>query len=206
MPSLYYIAVFVLLIFSAFFSAADMVYGIVDKTKLEKDVEKGNKTAKVALKLANNYELTISSILFGNNLVNILASSIIAIIGLMMDPTNGPTIAAFIFTIILIIVGEFLPKAFAKRFNYTLSKVFAYPVQIFTYIFFIITWPVSKFFKLFVKLFSKKAKEEDKIDGKVLDEMLDEIEESGALKESEAEIVRGAIDLFDIEAYEIMNY
>lgn len=206
MPSFsYYLIALILLVFSAFFSASDMVYGMVDKSRLERDVEKGNKAAKVALKLANDYEFTISSILFGNNLVNILASSIIAIIGLTIDPENGPTIAAFIFTIILIITGEFLPKAFAKRFNYSLSKVFAYPVKIFTFIFFIITWPVSKFFKVFKKLFTKKAHEEEKIDDKVLDEMLDEIEESGELKGSEAEIVRGAIDLFDIEAYEIMT-
>ena len=206
MPSFsYYLIALILLIFSAFFSACDMVYGMVDKSRLERDVEKGNKAAKVALKLANDYEFTISSILFGNNLVNILASSIIAIIGLTIDPNNGPTIAAFIFTIILIITGEFLPKAFAKRFNYSLSKIFAYPVRIFTFIFFIITWPVSKFFKLFKKLFTKKAHEEEQIDDKVLDEMLDEIEESGELKGNEAEIVRGAIDLFDIEAYEIMT-
>lgn len=202
---LYFVISFILLIFSAFFSAADMVYGLVDQNKLEKDIKKGNKAALRASKLAENYELTISTILFGNNLVNILASSIIAMIGLMVDPTNGPTIAAFIFTIILIIVGEFLPKAFAKRFNYTLAKVFAYPVSFFVILFFIVTWPVSKLFKLFVKLFSKKAKEEDEITDKVLDEMLDEIEHSGELTSKSADIIREAIDLFDIEAYEIMT-
>ena len=206
MPTpIYFVTVAILLLFSAFFSASDMVYGMVDKSRLERDIKKGDKSAKLALKLASNYELTISSILFGNNLVNIFASSIIALIGLSMDPTNGPTIAAFIFTIVLIITGEFLPKAFAKRFNYSLAKLFAYPVTLFIYIFFIITWPISKFFKLITKLFSKKAKEEEEINEQVLDEMLNEIEEVGELDKDEAEIVRGAIDLFDIEAYEIMT-
>lgn len=202
---IYYLLVVLLLLFSGFFSACDMIYGMVDKTKLERDVKKGSKSAKRALKLAEDYELSISSILFSNNLVNILASSIIAIIGISIDPNNGPFVAAMIFTVILIIFGEFLPKAIAKRFNYSLAKLCAYPITFFIYLFFIITWPVSKLFKLITKLFSKKSKKEDEIDEKVLDEMVDEIEEAGELDENEAEIVRGAIDLIDIEAYEIMT-
>ena len=202
---IYYFIVALLLLLSAFFSACDMVYGMVDKNRLETEASKGKKSAKRALKLAEDYELSISSILFCNNLVNILASSIIAIIGISVDPNNGPLVAAVIFTVIIIIVGEFLPKAIAKRFNYTLSKVFSYPITFFIYLFIFITWPVSKLFKLITKLFSKRSKEEDEIDEKVLDEMVDEIEEAGELNEEEAEIVRGAIDLIDIEAYEIMT-
>ncbi len=200
-----YVIVAILLVFSIFFSASDMVYGIVDIKKLERASKKGSKTAKKALKLAQNYELSISSILFGNNLVNILASSIVAIIGLSINPNNGPTIAAIIFTVIVIIIAEFLPKAIAKRFSYRLALIFAYPTQIFIYIFFIFTWPISKLFSLITKAFSNKAKEEEEIDDKVLDEMVDEIVEQGELEDDEAEIVKGAIDLLDIEAYEIMT-
>lgn len=201
----YYLIVAILLLFSAFFSAADMTYGIVDKDKLIRKVEKGSKQAKIALKLASNYEMSISSILFGNNLVNILASSIVTIIGISFNPETGPTIAAIIFTIIIIIFAEFLPKAIAKRFNYTLALWFSYPTQLFIYIFFVITWPIAKIIALITKLFSKKAKEEEKVDDKVLDEMVDEIVETGEIQNDEAEIIRGAIDLIDIEAYEIMT-
>lgn len=201
----YYLIVGILLLFSAFFSAADMTYGIVDKDRLERKAKKGSKQAKIALKLASNYEMSISSILFGNNLVNILASSIVTLIGIAIDPGNGPTIAAIIFTVIIIIFAEFLPKAIAKRFNYTLALWFAYPTQVFIYIFFIFTWPIAKIIALISKLFSKKAKEEDKVDDKVLDEMVDEIVETGEIQNDEAEIIRGAIDLIDIEAYEIMT-
>ena len=138
--TIYFIVVAILLLFSAFFSAADMVYGIVDKGRLEEDVKKGSKTAKLALKLASDYEMSISSILFGNNLVNILASSIVAIIGISYNVEQGATIAALIFTVIIIILGEFLPKAIAKRFNYSLAKAFAYPTQFFIYLFFIFTF------------------------------------------------------------------
>ena len=201
----YYLIVFILLIFSAFFSASDMVYGVVDKARLEEATKKGSKRAKVALYLARNYEFSISSILFGNNLVNILASSIITIIGISVNPETGPTIAAIIFTVILIIVGEFLPKAFAKKFNYSLALLFSYPVRFFTIVFFIFTWPVSKLFHLISSLFKKKVKEDHTVNEEVLDEMIDEIEEAGELEKDEAEIVRGAIDLLDIQAYEIMT-
>ena len=136
----YYLFVIILLFFSAFFSASDMVYGVVDKNRLSKESEKGSKRAKVALNLAENYELSISSILFGNNLVNILASSIVTLIGISQNEEYGAVIAALIFTIVIIITGEFLPKAIAKRFNYTLSLWFAYPVKGITYIFFIFTY------------------------------------------------------------------
>ena len=201
----YYLIVSILLVFSAFFSASDMIYGVVDKARLEADVNKGNKRAKVALYLRNNYELSISSILFGNNLVNILASSIVTLIGVSINGDNGATVAALIFTVIIIIVGEFLPKAIGKKFNYSLALAFAYPVRIFTYIFFIFTWPFSKLFKLIARIFKRNVKEDPDISEEVLDEMIDEIEEAGELEKDEAEIVRGAVDLLDIQAYEIMT-
>ena len=201
----YYLIVGILLLFSAFFSASDMVYGVVDKARLEDAVKKGNKRAKVALYLRNNYEFSISSILFGNNLVNILASSIVTLIGVSFNEESGPVVAALIFTVIIIIVGEFLPKAIAKKFNYSLSLAFAYPVRGFTYIFFIFTYPFSLLFRLISKLFKRKVKEDHRINEEVLDEMIDEIIETGELEEDEAEIVRGAIDLMDIQAFEIMT-
>ena len=198
----YYIVIVFLVVISAFFSASDMVYGTVDKLRLQKASEH-SKRAKQALKLANNYEFSISTILFGNNLVNILASSLVAIIAVSIDPNNGATIGAVIFTIIIIIFGEFMPKAFAKRFNYSLALNFAYPVTFFCYLFFIITFPVSKAFNFVASLFKKKQKAPLSED--VLDEMVDEIEENGEIEKVEAEIVRGAIDLFDIQAFEIMT-
>ncbi|MCR4879474.1 MAG: hemolysin family protein [Bacilli bacterium] len=201
----YYLIIVILLIFSGFFSAADMVYGMVDRNRLETASEKGDKRAKVALGLTKDFELSISSILFGNNLVNILASSIVTIIGISVNQETGPAIAAIIFTIIVIIVGEFLPKAIAKRFNYSLALYFAYPIKFFTYLFFIVTWPISRLFRLISNLFKKNVDEGESISEDVLDEMIDEIQETGELDKDEAEIVRGAIDLLDIQAYEIMT-
>ena len=200
----YWLILIILLFMSAFFSGADMAYGSVDRNRLVKKAE-NSRMGRVALKLADHYELSISSILFGNNLVNILASSIVTIVGTSINGDIGASIADIIFTVILIIFAEFLPKAIAKRFNYTLSLAFAYPVAFFCGLFFIFVWPISQLFHLIGKLFTKKAKEEDEINEDQLDEMIDEIEESGELEKDEAELVRGAVDLIDIEAYEIMT-
>ena len=203
----YWLIVAICSLFSMFFSAADMVYGMVDKDRLNREKGKKEKRAKIALNIANDYELSISAILLGNNIVNIFASSIVTIIGLSLSSNQevGTVVATIIFTVFIIVFCEFIPKAFAKRFNYSLSLTFAYPVIFFKYLFFILVWPIAKLFKLFGKLFAKKSKEEDEIDEDVLTEMVDAIEEEGILEENEAEILRSAIDLNDIEAFEIMT-
>ena len=203
----YWLIIVVLMLGSAFFSACDMVYAMVDQARLENAIEKGNKKAKIALGIAKDYEFTISSILFSNTLVNIAASSIITIFGLTLSSnvTLATTIITIVFTIVLIIFAEFLPKAFAKRFNYSLALSFAYPVLIVKYITAPIVWPISKFFSLFVRIFRKQSKKEDVITEDILDEMVDSIEEQGIVNEDEAEMLRGAIDLSDIQAFEIMT-
>ena len=207
----YLIVAFICAVGSAFCSAADLVYGVVDQDRLTHDAENGDKRAASALKIAQDYELSISSILFGNNIVNVIASSMMALISLSWLFYAGKDfgqalILEAIFTIFLIIFCEFLPKAIAKRFNYKLAKSFVIPVSILKYSPIIIfVWPISKLFKLIGKLFEKKSIEEDIIDEDVLTEMVDTMEEEDKLEEGEAEIVRSAIDLNDIQAFEIMT-
>ena len=205
----YWIVIGICGVCSAFFSAADLVYSLVDQNKLKRDIEKGNKRAKLALYLAEHYEFSIATILFSNNVVNVLASSLVAAIAVYLDTKNGTnyatTVATIIMTVVIIIFCEFLPKAFAKRFNYPFALRFAFIVRFCEFLFFIFVFPISKFFELIGKLFRNKAQEEEKIDEDVLNEMVDEIEESGEIDEDNAEIVRNAIDLNDIQAFEIMT-
>lgn len=200
----YWVIVIICAVFSAFFSCSDMVYGIVDKDKLEKE---NSKASLRALKIANDYETSISAILFGNNVVNILAESFVVLIGMALSGNGnlGETIATAIFTVFVIIFCEFFPKVIAKRFSYKLAKAFSIPVVILKYVLFVIVWPISNFFKLMNKLFKKKSIEEDQIDEDVLTEMVDTMEEEEVLEEGEAELVRSAISFNDIEAHEIMT-
>ena len=74
----YWVVIAICGVLSSFYSAADLVYGLVDQNKLEKDAEQGKRKAKLALELARKYEFSIATILFGNNVVNVLASSLVA--------------------------------------------------------------------------------------------------------------------------------
>ena len=108
----YWLIVAICSLFSMFFSAADMVYGMVDRDRLEREKGKKEKRAKLALKIANDYELSISAILLGNNIVNIFASSIVTLIGLALSGSNqelGTVITTIIFTTFIIIFCEFIP-------------------------------------------------------------------------------------------------
>lgn len=199
------IVIGVSLILAAFFSAAEMAYGAANIDKLENRAKKGKKSAKMALKLANDYEFTVSTVLFGNNLANVAASAFTVILGTTIGGAIGGTVATAILTVIIILFCEFMPKAITKRFATGFATAFAYPVKIFEIIFFIFVYPISKLFTLIGKPLQKKKKEEDTMDDEVLQKMIDESEDEGILEEGEAEIVRSAIDLNDTEAYEIMT-
>ena len=201
----YWLIVAICSILSAFFSSADMVYSVVNRDKLKQEADEGVKTAKIAYKLAEEYEFSIASILFGNNAVNIFASSIVTLIGLSWNSDWGTTVSTIIFTVFIIIFSEFLPKSFSKKFSSSLSKIYAYPLLVFKYLTFVIIWPISKFFQLVSKLFKKKSIEEDQIDEDVITEMVDELEENDKYDEEEAELVRSALDISDVEAHEIMT-
>ena len=171
----YIVIVVICAVFSAFFSATDLAYGMVDQDRLKKASEDGNKKATLALKIAQDYEWSISSILFGNNVVNIIASSFVTLLGIFLGIEAW---ISFAFGAFIIIFCEFLPKAIAKRHNYSMSLACAYPIQVFKYMF-IVVFPISKLFVLIGKLFKKKSIEEDQIDEEVLTEMVDTIEEKG---------------------------
>ncbi|MBQ6920302.1 MAG: HlyC/CorC family transporter [Bacilli bacterium] len=205
----YWLTIAILTFLSIFFSSADMVYSVVNQSKLKDASEKGNKKAKVALSIAKDYEFSIASILFGNNLVNILASSIITLIGVWWNTVQGiswgTTVSSVIFTVVIIIFAEFAPKSFSKKYSYSLALIYAYPVIFFKYITSPFVWPISKLFTLIGRLFKKKSKEEDQIDEDVLMNMVDELEETEEYDEQDAELVRSAIDINDVEAHEIMT-
>lgn len=198
------ISLILLAILSFFFSSADMVFAVVDKNKLNKNK---TKSAKQAYKLANNYENTVSTILFGNNLVNVLMSSLITVIGInYIEVEYGSVLLVAILTIFVIIFCEFVPKAISKRFSYRFAIIYAYPILFFKYLFFIFVWPIGALFKYTVgKIFYKRSKQEEVLDEEVLSEIVDSVEKTGEIEEDEANLVQNAINLNEIEAYEIMT-
>ena len=199
----------VLMVFSAFFAMCDMAFSSVNVLRLKKSAEEGNKSAKIAYKLATKYDDTISTILFCNNITNIGISSLMVVVteNIPVSDVWEQVISICISTFVLLLIGEIIPKQIAKVYNYRLSLVFARILNGFRLIFFPFTFVFTKFGSLVSKIFVRKSKEEHEETDKdeELQEMVDKIEEEGIIDEKKADLVRSAIEFNNTEVYEIMT-
>jgi CBS domain containing-hemolysin-like protein len=203
-----YIVIALLLLLSFFFSGIENVYPTVNRLRLKKDVEKGKKHSKTALKFADDYSKVISVSLFGNALVNIAATSLVTLLGVHYGGEQGAAIGAVIIFLVLLIFFEIMPKTLCLKFNYRLSYVFLPLTVFFYYLFFPVTYTVNAVINLFKKIGKKKKKEpkaEDVDFEDELEEMVNEIEEQGLIDEDKSELIKSAIDFNDTEAYQIMT-
>ena len=117
------IVIGLLVILSAFFSSCEVTYSSVNKIKLKKKVNEGSKKATKAMEIVNNFSDVLSTILVGNNLVNILASSLATVIAVeKFGEDKGSIIATILLTIVVLIFGEIIPKVFAKKYSLRMSQ------------------------------------------------------------------------------------
>ena len=108
--------VVVCLLFSAYFSAAETAFSTFNKIKMRNLADKGNKSAKLVLNIEEKYDTMLSTILIGNNIVNILSASLATILFIgWIDDKSGPTVSTAVMTIIVLIFGEITPKTLAKQ-------------------------------------------------------------------------------------------
>lgn len=197
------IAIVFLIILSAFFSSCELAYATVSRFRLKNEVENGNKKAQKAINIIDNYSNYLSTILVGNNLVNILVSSLSTIIGIrLFGEELGPALSLVILTIVILIFGEILPKSLAKRYCYQLSIFYISILRFMHILFFPITWIVNKFIN---KVFTKKEQDEQPTaTGEELTKIVDELEEDGLIDKDDEELIKSAIDFCDATAHEIM--
>ena len=188
----------------AFFSSCEIAYSSVNKIKLKKKVSDGNKEATKAMEIVNNYSEALSTILIGNNLVNIAVSSLATMVAVAyLGEEMGSLLATIVATIVVLIFGEILPKALANKFSLKLTLLYVKPFKICRIIFFPITFLVTKFVKLISKIWTPKNIEVSEIDEE-LNVITEELEEEGVIDEEDAELIISAIDFRDVTAHEIM--
>lgn len=199
--------VIVCVILSAFFSSCEIAYSSVSRIRLKKEAEEGNKKAEAALKIIDNYSQTLSTILIGNNLVNILISSVGTIILTRLMTNYDEDIISItsilLFTIILLIFGEILPKAFANKNSHFLALFYTRIYNFFRIVFFPITWVVNKMLGRILRKFKHKDDEPTATDEELIT-ITEELEEEGIIDEDDAELIKSAIDFIDVVAQEIM--
>jgi len=206
MPTFAYFIILWLLIaiiMSAFFSGAEIVYAKVNKLKLNRAKEENVKNASLACSLSEDYEKLIGSILVGNNLVNIGASSAATLLLTYFYPTEGALYSSIIMTIVILIFGEILPKTILSKFTFKAALAMAPTLRIVEIIFFPIVYPVNKLIDVIGKAYKPKEKAPTATDEE-LEAMVDEIEEEGFIDEDTSELLKSAIDFVDVMAYEIM--
>ena len=193
------------LIMSAYFSATETAFSTFNKIRVKTLAEKGNKKAQTALKLADNYDTLISTILIGNNIVNILASAMGTLLftELLKSQDLGATVSTAVLTVIVLIFGEISPKSIAK--NHPESFVlFATPI---IRMFYVILFPFSFIFKLWQNLLAKIFKKNDDqgMTEEELISIIEEAEEEGGIDEEEGNLIKSAIEFGDLTVEDIFT-
>lgn len=201
---------------SGYFSCLDMAYSAANKHYLERESKK-NKKAKIALGFVENYDKTITTVIFSNNLVNIASSTIAAILGVALfkevfKVTNMSdflinTITTAILTILIIAFGEVLPKALGRLYADKIAIDNVYFVKVIQFIFFPFVFVTTKLAELLTKPLSKRKSkyDDEEVSNEELEEMVDQIEESGQIDEEHGDLIRSAIILKDTTAHEVMT-
>jgi magnesium and cobalt exporter, CNNM family len=194
-----------LLILSGFFSGSEMAYIVANKLKIEIKARKKNPAAINANYLIANPQTFFSTILIGNNVVNVTLSSLSAIfLSYLFGFGEGSIL--IISTAFLLIIGEFLPKYFAHENAERILLLTAIPIRFFTYL----LYPVVKASSLFTNKLTQSAKLSADIEGHLFDkedikQLLKESEEAGVVDKKESDIISKVIELGEQRVYEAMT-
>ncbi len=199
---LLYIVFFVLVLFSAFFSASETAFTKCNRIKLKVKADDGSKSAKLVLKIVDNFDNSLVTILIGNNIVNILASTIATIVGIYLFHENGSLFATIFTTVIVLIFGEIIPKNIATVWADKLSMICSYPIYALKFLLFPLSIIYSGIIKILNKIFKVNKKEPVMTEDEFTD-IIESIEEEGLIEEEESEIIQSAVDFGDITVKEI---
>jgi len=201
--SFWFLLLFILLMLSAFFSATETSYTTSNKIRLKSMADGGNAAAKRVLKLTENYDKFISTVLVGNNIVNIGSASIAAILFSRFFPEEtAAAISTVVMTLIILVFAETLPKSIAKVHAEKIAMVLSRGVDIFAILF----SPVVFILMILIRLTgTKKGAESPSVTEDELKYIIESIEEEGILEESESNLVQSALDFDETTVQEIMT-
>ena len=203
----YIVIIAVCVVMSGYFSGTETAFSSFNKTKMKTLAEKGNKRAKLVLKLANNYSNLISTILIGNNIVNIAASSVGALLfgKIIVDNVNlATTMNTVVLTVVVLIFGEVTPKNIAKEIPEKFSMFSAPLIQLLVWVF----MPFNLLFSLLKKLISfiLKTSDDNKMSQEELLMFVEEVEQDGSIDEDEGSLLRNVIEFTDRKAEDILTH
>ena len=196
------ITLIILVALSAYFSATETAFSTLNRIRI-KNLAATNKRAALTLSLYEDYDRILSTILIGNNIVNIASASIATIVFTKYFPVNGVTISTVVMTVAVLIFGEISPKSIAKE-NAESFAMFSAPILKF---FTVILAPFNFAFMGLKALLSKifKSSGDKSITEEELITIIDEAETGGGIDKHESELIRSAIEFNDLDVVDIIK-
>ena len=199
-----WVTLVILVAFSAFFSASETAFSSLNQIRLKSRADDGDRTAARVLAMSEQYDKLLSTILIGNNIVNIAAASIGTIIFTkMLGEERGATVSTMVLTIVVLIFGEVTPKSLAKEMPETIATAVAPVLSLLMLVLTPLTWLFSQWKRLLSHFVH--SSESDTITEGELMTMVSEAESDGELTDRESELIRSAIEFDDVEVEEILT-
>lgn len=191
-------------VMSAYFSATETAFSSLNRIRIKNMADKGNKRAALVAKLSDQYDSMLSTILIGNNIVNIGCSSLATVLCLKwLGEDIGPSVSTIATTVVVLIFAEISPKSIAKESPEKFAMFSAPILQVLM----VILTPANYLFGLWKKLLSKLIKS-DADRGITEEEILTIVEEAtqeGGIDEEEGSLIRSAIEFREMEAVDILT-
>jgi len=191
-------------IMSGYFSATETAFSALNRIRIKNMAEKGNKKAALVLKLSDNYDSMLSTILIGNNIVNIACASLSTLLFVkLLGNDAGPSVSTAVTTVVVLIFGEVSPKSIAKESPEKFA-MFAAP---FLNMLVVVLTPFNFLFRQWKKLLSLifKASEDSGITEEELLSIVEEAKQDGGIDEQESMLIRSAIEFTEQEAIDILT-
>lgn len=191
------------IIASAYFSASETAFSTMNRIRMKNLADNGDARAAIALKLVDNYDKLISTILIGNNIVNIISASLATVVFTAWLADAGVSISTAVMTVVVLIFGEISPKTLAKE-N---AEFFALATARLMWFLYIVLTPLNSLFFMWKKLLNRvfKKKSEPGITAEELITMVDEAQNDGGIDEHNGELIRSAIEFDDLDAGDILT-
>lgn len=201
----YVVGILICVVFSSFFSASETAFTTVNRIRLKTLAENGDSGAALVLKVSENYDKMLTTILIGNNIVNIASATLGTLVftALLKNPDTAASVSTAVMTIVVLIFGEISPKCVAKEHAEGYAR-FSAPIL---RVLMTILTPINFIFMQWRKLLSRifKHKTEDPMTHEELITIVDEAQNEGGIDEENGELIRSAIEFDDVDAREILT-
>lgn len=198
------IVLVILVSMSAFFSATETAFLSFNKTRMKSMARQGAKRAQLVIDLEEQFDRLLTTILIGNNVVNILSSSLATVVFIGYFGDVGVTLSTVVMTVVILVFGEISPKALAKDHADALALTFAPIIKLIIKLFTPFAWLFSQWKRILTILFPSKQ-DQGMTDEELLT-IVEEAEQEGGIDERESDLIRSAIEFNDQTAEDILTH